>query len=177
MQLKHYDHDGRVRFVTFCTHKRLPLLTNSLFRRIVVESIDSARTEFHFRLLAYVIMPDHVHLVLQPQTTSKLGEIVASIKHSSALRVLSILRQQSSPLLLKLTVDRDRCPRNVLWQRRCFDYNCRNDAEVWEKVRYCHDNPVSRGYVSDSLKWIWSSQRWYAGNRDVPITIDDLSRE
>ncbi len=55
MKIKHYDHDGRARFITFCTHNRLPLLTNDSFRSIAVEAIKEVRARTGLKLLAYVI--------------------------------------------------------------------------------------------------------------------------
>lgn len=66
MKLKHFDHDGRARFITFPTHRNLPILTNNLFREIIVEETIAVCRQLGIRLLAYVVMPEHVHLVLIP---------------------------------------------------------------------------------------------------------------
>jgi len=80
MKLKHYDHDGRARFVTFCTHRKLPILTNHFFRDIVVSRLHETCRGFHLRLLGYVVMPDHVHLVVVPPEEAELGPIVGELK-------------------------------------------------------------------------------------------------
>ena len=79
MKLKHYDHDGRARFVTFCTHQRIPVLTNDAFRAQIVSAISVARKTHRVRLIAYVIMPEHVHLVLVPDEDTKVGKIMGKM--------------------------------------------------------------------------------------------------
>ncbi len=80
MRLRHYDHDGRARFITFSTHKDLPVLTNSLFREIVVDGIVSHCRLHKLRLLAYVVMPEHVHLVNVPSSGLEVGPNIGELK-------------------------------------------------------------------------------------------------
>ncbi len=176
MKLKHYDNDGRARFVTFCTHRRLPLLTNRRFRRIVVEAIDEHCAAHGFSVLGYVIMPEHVHLVLWPPEVMAVGSVVGEIKRSAAKEILNHLDAADSRVLNQLMVMRSSVSRRVVWQRRCYDHNCRSESSVWDKVEYCHRNPVERGLVRKAEDWEWSSCRWYAGHRDVPLQMDLAAR-
>lgn len=172
MKLKHYDNDGRVRFITFCTHQRLPLLTNDRYRRIVVDSIQEMRQELGFLLIAYVIMPEHVHLVLLPRMETKVGTVVGEIKRLSAKRIHPLLGDTTGTLLDKLTMSRNGATRFAFWQKRCFDHNCRSASSVSQKVDYCHSNPVKRGLVHRPADWPWSSYRWYQGDRNVVLKMD-----
>jgi putative transposase len=161
MKLRHYDNEGHARFVTFCTHRKIPVLTHDSICRIVYEAIMEARDRLKFDLLAYVIMPEHVHLVLVPAENTKLGLVIGEIKRLSSKRIHRVLGENRSGLLRRLMVMRDGGPRFALWQRRCYDHNCRSEKAVWEKVRYCHGNPVKRGLVRDASRWQWSSAAWY----------------
>lgn len=172
-ELRHYDHDGRVRFVTFSTHQRLPILTNNQFRSFVTESIDISRTEHGFLLLAYVVMPEHVHVVLYPRPESKVGQVIGYMKQESAKRIVTVLRQRNSRPLERLAVVRDDESRTAIWQRRCYDHNCREESDVWEKIDYCHKNPVTRGLVNDPSKWVYSSFNAYYSSCSVPLRIDE----
>lgn len=177
MKLRHYDNDGRARFVTFSTHRRLPILTNSRFRQVVVDSIAEIRTSFGFRLIGYVIMPEHVHLVLIPAAEMKLGHVIGEIKRISSKQIHKFLLQGENNLLPSLTIKRNGVYRFALWQRRCYDHNCRSVESLWEKVNYCHNNPVKRGLVGEPGEWEWSSYRWYKGHRDVILGMDVLAEE
>ena len=171
-RLFHYDFDGRARFVAFNTHRRLPLLTNHITRSAVIEAIKTCRSRNPFRLAAYVIMPEHVHLVLTPDIETVVSKVVAEIKACSARTILDEYRRTDNPLLLKLTVTRNRMMRHVFWQRRCYDHNCRSDESFWGKVEYCHNNPVKRGLVKSAGQWKWSSYNYYFGARDYLLEMD-----
>jgi putative transposase len=147
MQLKHYDHDGRARFVTFSTHQRISVLTDRTTNNMVVNAIQHVCQTYHLKSLAYVIMPEHVHLVVVPPLAAKLGPIVGEMKFSSAMRIHELLIARQSSLLERLLAVRNGVTKFCLWQRRCYDYNCRTESSVWEKVNYCHNNPVKRGLV------------------------------
>lgn len=174
MILKHHNQVAGARFVTFCIHKQLPVLTNNVFRQFVVDSIIEAKDKFKFKILGYVIMPEHVHLVFVPAKNHKVGTIIGDIKSRSAKLILELLRQNQSPLLRQLKVIRNRLIRYVVWQRRCYDHICRTEEAVREKVNYCHNNPVKRGLVKIPGDWRWSSYRFYNGYDDYIIEIDKL---
>jgi putative transposase len=177
MKLKHYDHDGRERFVTFCTHKRIAVLTNTAFRKIIVECLEDVRRSYDLHLLGYVIMPEHVHLVVVPPKDIELGTVIGKLKRLSAKRIHDLLRANNGDLVHRLTVMRNGRQRFALWQRRCFDHNCRSDESVWEKVEYCHNNPVTRDLVAKQEDWKWSSCRWYLRKQDAVLRMDAVIAE
>lgn len=174
-QLRHYDHDGSIRFITFSCHNRLPLLLSDSARVHVGRTMDNARVKYAFRLLTYVFMPEHVHLVILPRAETAVGHLIGIIKQESAKLILRDLEEQGAPALSKLHVTRYKVDRLAVWLRRCYDHNCRTPAAVQEKIDYCHKNPVARGLVSDPSKWTFSSYNWYLGERRVPLSIDTLT--
>jgi len=82
--LSHFDFDGRARFVTFGTHRRLPVLTNDRVRKTLTDSIDKIRKLMEFQLIAYVFMPEHVHLVSLPNEKTEVGRLIGEIKRISS---------------------------------------------------------------------------------------------
>lgn len=62
--------------------------------------------------------------------------------------------------------------KKVFWQKRCYDHNCRANAEVLEAINYCHNNPVNRELVKTPGDYSWSSYNWYQGKRNVPLEMD-----
>ncbi len=160
--LRHFDDEGTARFVTFSCYRRLPFLNDKLAKQIVVEELSRVRDKHCFRLLAYVIMPEHVHLVLLPPDGMKLGLVVRELKSVSARRFF-----QERPF-------RTPGQKRVFWMRRCYDHNCRTADSTVEKIRYCPNNPVVRGLVSDPGEWIWSSYKYYHGSGDVTLVVDKI---
>lgn len=158
--------------MTFCTHRKLPVLTNRVFRDIMIETIDEIRNLYDIVLLGYVVMPEHIHLVVVPPIETKLGPVIGELKRISAKRIHDILASSKSPLLERFHAIRRGVDRFALWQIRCYDHNCRTWESILEKVNYCHNNPVKRGLVRSPEDWEWSSYRWFSGKREGCLKID-----
>ncbi len=160
MRLKHFDHDGRARFVTFLTRRRVKVLEDNRCAAAVVGVIKDISQEYSLDVLAYVIMPEHVHLVVVPPLDLKLGPVIGEIKRRSSKTIHKHLLH--TPLINHFMVARNGRTRFALWEKRCYDHNCRNNESVRKCIEYCHHNPVSRGLVKEPEMWEWSSYRWYS---------------
>jgi putative transposase len=160
-KLKHYDDFGTARFITFSCYRRQPYLIDDVAKGLFVSQLDIARKKYSFMIMGYVIMPEHIHFVLNPPPAMKMGAVIGEIKSLMA----------RAYFILTTNLD-DR--RRVFWEKRCYDHNCRTTAAVIEKINYCHNNPVKRGLVSECGEYRWSSYNWYHGIRNVPLEIDDV---
>jgi len=186
-KLRHYDHLGTARFVTFSTYRREPLLTDDSIRRIIVEHLELVRRSFDVKLLSYVLMPEHVHLVIYPPDGLELGRVIGEMKSRSARAIFSQMGNPPQAAIKyppqavmkyppqavghrssKPEIDRS------FWLKRCYDHNCRTPDTVREKIHYCHINPVKRGLVADPGDWYWSSYNWYTGGSDIPLEMDEF---
>ncbi|MFO0857280.1 MAG: transposase [Phycisphaerales bacterium] len=154
--------ESGVRFLTFSCHGRLPLLGNAKIRDVFVESLLRMREEFDVTLYAWVVMPEHVHLLIRPDKSA--DRPLLWLKMSVAQRVLNRWRELDSPLLSKLQVNGS--PR--FWLKGGgFDRNVRAEGEFSETVNYIHRNPVTRGLVERPEDWTWSSVQWWMGKDTV----------
>lgn len=131
MNLRHYDHDGWTRFVTYNTYQRIPVLTSTAANQTIVDTIFSVCRTRQLRLLAYFVMLEHVHLVLVPPLSARLGRIIGEMKFSSAMRIHELLSARGSSLIDRLQAVRNGRTKFCFWERRCYDRNCRTEAEVW----------------------------------------------
>ncbi len=161
MRLRHYDHDGRARFVTFCTHRRLPILESPQLRDIVRDKFIDFCRAYKVEILAYVVMKDHFHTVFIPADSLKVGQFIGLFKIETARLIISTLKSENQRLRDQLAVTRDGTRKLAVWQRRCFDRNCRSDEEVWRAVEYCHFNPVAANLAENPSGYEWSSAGWY----------------
>ncbi|MEM1350441.1 MAG: transposase [Myxococcota bacterium] len=157
--------------MTWSCEKRLALFGNADIRAAFVASLDAARRRLGFALYAYVVMPEHVHLLVKPDLEVADGAAIAKgVKAPFASSVLKRWRELDAPVLVKIT-GADGVTR--FWQRGGgHDRNVRDREEFDSIVRYVHENPVKRGLVGSAEEWVWSSARWYAGDRDGGIGID-----
>jgi putative transposase len=125
-------------------------------RDIVLDWLAKVRARYEFLLLGYVVMPDHVHILLAV-ILSSLPEIVRGWKSHTA-RV----------------IQRDRGKSGSLWQARYFDFICRRTRDVSNKLEYIHDNPVKAGLARRPSDWRWSSAAFYAGEGNAPVIPDAI---
>lgn len=171
--LQHFDHLNTARFVTFSCYHRFRLLTSTNIIQVFVDELTAVRERCGFKLYGYVVMPEHVHLVLWLPDTMKLGSVIGEVKSLSARRMLPLLRSAPGIRTDRLIATRAGESRLVFWQIRCYDHNCRTPDTVREKIEYGHKNPVTRGLVKEPGEWRWSSYNWYAGRSDGPIAMDE----
>ncbi|MFC1758581.1 transposase, partial [Planctomycetota bacterium] len=103
--VKHYHEPGHFHELTFSCYRRMPLLSNDMWRERLSRSIDSACRESSFELVAFVYMPDHLHLLVYPQTPEpNVGRFLARLKQPFSKEIKQILVHGGSSLLDKLTV-------------------------------------------------------------------------
>ncbi|MBX3359449.1 MAG: transposase [Phycisphaeraceae bacterium] len=169
--MKRFELPGGVRFITFSCQRRLPLLSNPSIRRIMVDSIAQARTSHGFELFAWVLMPEHVHLLIRPHQDTPLDRPLKSIKLAVAKAAIRRWRDLGANRLLTNIDDGRGTPR--FWQKGGgFDRNVRDAAEFCREVRYIHRNPVERGLVTAPELWTWSSVHWWMGHRGDELPCD-----
>lgn len=159
-KLKHYDDLGTARFVTFSCYRRGGYLSDPGALELIVRHIERARVNHGFKLWGYVIMPEHVHLVLLSPDSMRLGLVIREIKSKMAREYFALTMSDVVGI-------------GVFWQKRCFDHNCRSQKTTREKIVYCHNNPVKRGLVREPSEYKWSSYNWYQGRRNEPLAMDE----
>jgi putative transposase len=172
--LQHFDSLSTARFITFTTYRRIRLLELEPAMGLVAKHISFLREKEHIKVHGYVIMPEHVHLVVTPPNELELGLEIGKMKARSAHEILSIWRAHGLPIPKRLNLNHEYTGESAFWQRRCYDHNCRTPQVVREKINYCHMNPVKQKLASSPEEWIYSSYNWYIGKTDVPVQIDPI---
>ena len=156
-RLKRYAGRGDLHFITFSCYQRRKFLASSESKDHFVTVLGEVRQQLGFRLAGYVVMPEHVHLLIE-ETAAILPA-----------RVVQVLKQRVSRALRTYNSSLAKWPR--FWQTRYFDFNVYSEVKLREKLDYMHLNPVRRGLVGRAVDWIWSSARWYLLGKTVGIPI------
>jgi putative transposase len=141
----------------------MPLLTNDPWQRLLARQIDTANERHAFRLVAFVFMPEHLHLLVYPTGMSDVSDLLQAIKKPFSFRIKQVLKEQNSPLLGRLTI-RERLGKLAFrfWQEGPgYDRNLSTEEALMAAIDYIHANPVRRGFVEHARQWKWSSARWY----------------
>jgi putative transposase len=165
---------GHAHELTFSCHDRLPLLSKDRTRLWFIDALKAARERHGFSLWAYVIMPEHVHVLLLPKDESGIEPILASIKLPVSRRAMAYLRSHDPQWLERLKVTRPggRVEYRFWEQGGGYDRNVIEPDTAWKAVDYIHHNPVRRGLARSITDWPWSSARWYKGEPDVLLPMD-----
>jgi putative transposase len=162
--VRHFHEVGHLHELTFSCYHRMPLLTNDSWREKLAQFIEVAGKENLFDLVAFVFMPEHVHLLVYPTTPNpSISLYLARIKQPFSKQIKEILIEQQSQLLSKLTVQErpgKTCFR--FWQEGPgFDRNLFSTEAISLSLEYIHNNPVKRGLCRVAEDWKWSSARYY----------------
>jgi putative transposase len=140
--LKRFQNTGQSHFVTFCCHHRRPLLMTKASRRTFESALERVRRTLRLRVYGYVVMPEHIHLLVSEPQGQTLAAALKSLKQGVSRRLIGDAEH--------------------FWQKRYYDFNVRNYPQFVEKLRYIHRNPVKRGLCARPEDWEWSSFRHYA---------------
>jgi putative transposase len=172
---KNFNEAGDAHELTFCCFHGLPLLGRDRTRWWLVEALDAARKSMRLELWAYVIMPDHVHVLLYPlEHRYDMAAMRKAIKQSVARKAVRHLQEHAPGWLSRLEVIEGGRRFHRFWQAGGgYDRNIRSAKTAWASVRYIHGNPVRRGLTDCDTNWRWSSARWYAGLDEVALEMDD----
>jgi putative transposase len=173
-RVRHYDLPGDAHFLTFSCFRRMPLLSKDRTRKWLVKSIAEARDRCNFDLWAWVIMPEHVHLLVCPRNSVyTISKILTAIKRPVAERAIAYLVSRKSRFLERLSVETKSRTYRRFWQAGPGqDHNIYDAATTHRVIDYIHNNPVRRGLVAAADNWHWSSARDWNGGEDFPLRVD-----
>lgn len=178
---RRFNDIGHAHFLTFSCFKRQPFLSKDRSREWMIEAMATARDWHDFHLWAYVIMPEHVHLLLWPaQEVYSLSAILKTIKQSVTRKAISFV-QKNAPGFRRQMED---CQPNgnlahQFWQRGGgFDANLTEPKTIWNAIHYIHANPVRRNLCLRSTEWKWSSavEMDTPGIGVLPLNLKSLPR-
>ncbi len=151
--LVRYQNCGVFHFLTFSCYRRQPLLAAPGAYGVFEHERERIRKRYALVVVGYVLMPEHVHLLLGEPLVSTLSV------------ALQVLKQETSRKLKAKTSAQ-------FWQARYYDFNVHNEDKRVEKLRYMHRNPVVRGLVAKPEDWAWSSFRHYATGVEGRVEIE-----
>ena len=151
-RLVRYQQSGQTHFVTFSCYHRRPLLRSPAAARTFELALERVRRDYRLRVYAYVVMPDHVHLLLSEPERSVLAEAIKALKQGVSRKL--------------------RMPDGRFWQTRYYDLNVHDERKRIEQLQYLHRNPVKASLCAKPEDWAWSSFRHYSDGTDLAVEIE-----
>jgi putative transposase len=169
-----FNEPGQPRELTFSCYRHYPFLGRDRTREWFCQPLDNARRKLAYQLWAYVVMPDHVHVIVYPEDApEEMSAFLHTVKEPVARKAIRYLKNQKSEWLGRVTVLEGRRVRHRFWQPGGgYDRNITSIEALRAMIDYIHANPVRRGLVARAEDWEWSSARWYAGLRPVKLEMD-----
>jgi putative transposase len=180
--LRRHDESGHIHFWTISCFQRLSFFHDDGMKQIVVDGLRVLQNRFGVCLISYVVMPDHVHVILLPQRRGeaepiKISSLLAAFKKHVGFhgkeRLRDVWRRDrhlwSEPLNnWALGVHGER----PIWIPRAYDSNIDRAETLRKAMDYCHCNPLTRGFVQRVDDWAWSSHRFYQFDDRSMLAMD-----
>jgi len=127
-----------------------------------LRALEQTRQRFEMYVFGYVVMPEHIHLLVNEPTAGLLPSF------------MQILKRKVSLQARKQTASTAEMPH--FWLGRFFDHNVRNHEGFVTQLRYIHRNPVKRGLCAAPQDWKWSSFRAWASGEDGAVEVESELR-
>jgi putative transposase len=160
---------GDLHFITCSCYRRRPLLGTPQRRNLFLTMLEQVRRRYQFVVVGYVLMPEHIHLLISEPQKENPSTVVQALKLGFARRVLAEVRRKRNAAQNSLFD----CSMQHIWQKRFYDFNVWTERKRIEKLRYMHRNPVKRGLVASPELWKWSSFRAYALGETGPVKVNE----
>ncbi|MGO8751267.1 MAG: REP-associated tyrosine transposase [Thermoguttaceae bacterium] len=158
-KVRHYDEPGHAHFLTFSCYRRMALLSKDRTRRWFIDAMEEAREKHRFDLWAWVIMPEHIHVLIWPwEPVYSTERILGDLKRPVGQQAIAWLEGNCRVFLDRLTVRNAHRTYPHFWQPGPGqDRNVYDPETACQIIEYIHNNPVRRGLVSRAEDWPWSS--------------------
>ena len=170
-RLHRYYGSGHFHFITTSCYHRRPLLGTARRRDLFLKILEEVRIRYGFIVVGYVVMPEHIHLLISEPDRGTPSTVMQVLKQRFARSVLGEWRRRRKPEQGRLW--QEAFEQGHIWQKRFYDFVVRSEGKRIEKLRYIHNNPVKRGLVLEPEQWKWSSYRWYAYGERGPVLVNE----
>jgi REP element-mobilizing transposase RayT len=159
---------GALHFLTANCVNRVPAFRNEAYSRLFFQAVKELKEARPFKLIAYVLMPDHCHLIVNP-SDGHITELTGAIKGLSARYIIDTA--PAGELRLERPAAADGTT-NQLWQESFKDLALWSNWMIWQKINYIHNNPVKAGLVKSAADYKWSSFRAFYSQSGEPLPVD-----
>jgi putative transposase len=151
---------GALHFITGNVLDRTRIFTDPTLCVAFLGELRSLNQTWPSKLIAYVLMPDHFHLISNPRD-GRIREFIGSLKSLSARRMLRTPNQFLSV-----------ADGHHVWQQSFKAMPLWSSWMIWQKINYIHANPVKAGLVGSAEEYPWSSFRSFYSRGDSAIVVD-----
>jgi len=149
-------------FITSTVTEWIPIFTSKKYFQIILASLDFCQKQNKFKLHAYVILENHLHLTISGED---LSNKIKDFKSFTAKKIIENLEKDEKKWILNqlhFYKQKYKIQSNYqVWQEGVHPKLIQDEEMFRQKCDYIHNNPVKRGYVEKPEHWVYSSARWF----------------
>ncbi|NLT49406.1 MAG: hypothetical protein GXX85_00640 [Ignavibacteria bacterium] len=158
-------------FVTTTFNSWLHLLMDERFYKIIIESLKFCIEKYKCSLIAYVLMPNHIHLILFYNDKPEVSGFMRDFKKYTSVKIRQLLQcEEQNGIVEKLKYEKAGQKYKV-WQDRFDAVIIRHKNVLITKMKYIHNNPVKNGLVEKAEDWNYSSAGFYVTEKEMYIPV------
>ena len=160
-------------YITAVTHKRLPIFRTDKTCRIFIDILTELKEKHPFKLIGYVIMLDHFHLIVNPLECD-ISVILRKLKGKSVKLIIDWLKEENHQKSLEKLRLKIKNREYAVWQKDSSVIDLFSHKFLRQKLKYIHNNPVKAKFCEHPKDWKWSSYCAYLPDYkgDIPLNID-----
>ena len=159
-RIKRYYEPEAIYNITCNTCGRRPILKDERAATFLMNILGYYKFILRFSLYCYCIMPDHIHLIIQPHRARyNISEVMRYIKGDFGRNYNNLIRKNG-----------------IIWQRRFFDTALRTEEDITTRINYILQNPVRANIIKEATDYCFSSARTYLSDVDDRITDKYISK-
>ncbi len=154
---------GALHFITGNFSQRFNVFSQPQCCESFLKTYSDLGREWPSKLIAYVLMPDHFHMIVNPKD-GRIKEFTGKLKGVAAHSIVSTA--------VGITFKTDSEGSHEVWQESFKAVPLWSAWMIWQKINYIHANPLKAGLVTSAKEYRWSSFRAFYGGEEVPIPVD-----
>lgn len=165
-------------FVTTKAERHAHIFKRESIIRIILDSLHYLRTSGRMKLYVFVIMPNHIHLIVKLIQEYMLSDMIRDFKRHTARQIIRqfMAQQESSKLELLQDLNKDSRQEYKVWEDRYDARDVFSREFLEQKMEYIHHNPCQPHWNLATLPedYPWSSARFYIADKPSVIPVDDV---
>lgn len=170
------ENENQMHFLTITVIEWIDVFTKPIYFKVIIDSLKYCRNNKGLELFEYVIMTNHIHLIVRAKESYRLSQIISDFKKHTTTEIYKKLESDNRKYVLNLlnnSYSKKKGYFSQLWQRENYPEMIYSLAFLKQKTEYIHNNPVKKEYVLEPEDWVYSSARnRFAGDNSV-ITVED----
>ena len=168
---------GNAYYITTTVNRFVKIFKEKKYIEIILENICFYRSKRDFKLIAYVVMPDHVHLLIYPNQdrVQEVSNIMEDFKKFTSRQLREAMEKHGRTRWLesfKLEKPKKKNWQYQIWQERFDDLAIYSLKMAKVKIKCIHNNPVKKGLVEEAEDYLYSSARNYVLEDHSIIRVD-----